>query len=68
MDQVEWCEVYRSFDSGVIFQKCGVQLVVLVRTIFVNGALQHGLQYFVNCLDLSTSMRVVGCSELVMKT
>ena len=68
MDQVEWCEAYRNFDSGAICPKCGVQLVLLVRVVFVNGALQHGLQYLVDYLNLSIGLKIVGCSELVMKT
>jgi len=41
---------------------------VLVRMVLVNGALQHGLQYFVDCLDLAIGLRIIGCSEIVTKT
>ena len=39
-----------------------------VRAVFVDGALQHGLQYFIDYLDLAIGPRVIGCSELMMKT
>jgi len=68
VDQVEWGESSRCFDSGVICPKRKVQLVVLVRVVFVDGSLQHSLQKFVDCLGLFISLRVVRCSELMEKT
>ena len=39
-----------------------------VRVVFIDGALQHGIKYFIDYLDLAIGLRVIGCSELMAKT